>query len=201
MRVRRQFDHFEIQEELGAGGMGAVYRALDLTLPRPVALKLLKREHSESPEFVAQFQKEAAITASINHPHVVKVFTTADNAATMSNSGGMVAVVSYDPGTKVYPLLGFSHPADARSDSITVQMLLDHQVSGVVFAGGHFTTGIPYPGIPIDPDTPPPKKLYALGAALMILSAVQYLRLSAKMRRRKRRRHRRRPAEPGLSGS
>jgi CubicO group peptidase (beta-lactamase class C family) len=58
---------------------------------------------------------------------VLKVFTTADNAATMSNSGGTVAVVAYDPGTKVYPLLGFSHPADARSDSITVQMLLDHQ--------------------------------------------------------------------------
>ena len=43
---------------------------------------------------------------------VLKVFTTADNAATMSNSGGTVAVVAYDPGTKVYPLLGFSHPAD-----------------------------------------------------------------------------------------
>lgn len=75
-RVRRHFDHFEIQEELGAGGMGTVYRALDLTLNRPVALKLLQREHSGNPEFVAQFQKEAAITASINHPHVVKVYST-----------------------------------------------------------------------------------------------------------------------------
>ena len=76
MRVRRLFDHFEIQEELGAGGMGTVYRALDLTLNRPVALKLLHREHSGNPGFVAQFQKEAAITASINHPHVVKVYST-----------------------------------------------------------------------------------------------------------------------------
>ncbi len=76
MRVRRKFDHFEIQEELGAGGMGTVYRALDLTLNRPVALKLLQRAHSENPEFVSQFQKEAATTASINHPHVVKVYST-----------------------------------------------------------------------------------------------------------------------------
>ena len=75
-RVRRHFDHFEIQEELGAGGMGTVYRALDLTLNRAVALKLLQREHSENPEFVTQFQKEAAITASINHPHVVRVYST-----------------------------------------------------------------------------------------------------------------------------
>ncbi|MEP6670071.1 MAG: protein kinase [Chthoniobacter sp.] len=75
-RVRRKFDHFEIQEELGAGGMGTVYRALDLNLNRPVALKLLQREHGGNPEFVAQFQKEASITASINHPHVVKVYST-----------------------------------------------------------------------------------------------------------------------------
>jgi serine/threonine protein kinase len=76
MRVRRRFDHFEIQEELGAGGMGTVYRALDMNLNRPVALKLLQRQHSGNPEFIAQFQKEAAITASINHPHVVKVYST-----------------------------------------------------------------------------------------------------------------------------
>ncbi|HET9898352.1 MAG TPA: serine hydrolase [Streptosporangiaceae bacterium] len=58
---------------------------------------------------------------------VLNTFTTADTAATMSNSGGTVAVLAYRPGTKVYPLLGFSHPADPRSDSITVQQLLDHQ--------------------------------------------------------------------------
>jgi len=76
MRVRQKFDHFEIQEQLGAGGMGTVYRALDLNLHRQVALKLLQSGHSQNPEFVAQFQKEAAITASINHPHVVKVYST-----------------------------------------------------------------------------------------------------------------------------
>ncbi len=76
MRVRRQFDHFELQEQLGSGGMGTVYRALDQNLGRQVALKLLQKEQSANPEFIAQFEKEAAITASINHPHVVKVFST-----------------------------------------------------------------------------------------------------------------------------
>jgi len=74
-RVRRDFDHFELQEELGAGGMGKVYRALDTKLNRPVALKVLRKEYSADQTFVAQFEKEAAITASINHPNVVKVFT------------------------------------------------------------------------------------------------------------------------------
>lgn len=76
MRVRRTFNHFELQEVLGAGGMGAVYRALDRNLNRPVALKLLREEHSQSPELIAAFAKEAAITASISHPHVVKVYST-----------------------------------------------------------------------------------------------------------------------------
>jgi hypothetical protein len=76
MRVRTRFDQFELQEALGVGGMGAVYRARDTNLHRLVALKLLQKEHSANPEFVAQFEKEAAITASINHPHVVKVYST-----------------------------------------------------------------------------------------------------------------------------
>src|SRR5258707_583861 len=76
MRVRRTFNHFELQEVLGSGGMGAVYLALDQNLHRPVALKLLREEHSKSPDLIASFEKEAAITASINHPHVVKVYST-----------------------------------------------------------------------------------------------------------------------------
>ena len=58
---------------------------------------------------------------------VTGTFTASDNAATMSLSGGTVAVVSYTPSTAAYPLLGFSHPADPRSDSITIQQLLDHE--------------------------------------------------------------------------
>ncbi len=79
MRVRKTFDNFELQEVLGAGGMGAVYRAYDRNLNRSVALKLLRREYGEDEEFVAQFQNEASITASINHPNVVKVFSAGND--------------------------------------------------------------------------------------------------------------------------
>jgi CubicO group peptidase (beta-lactamase class C family) len=58
---------------------------------------------------------------------VLGAFTSADNAATMSLSGGTVAVIRYSAGTAVYPLLGFSHPFDPLSDTITVQQLLDHE--------------------------------------------------------------------------
>ena len=76
MRVRQQFDHFKLLEVLGAGGMGAVYRALDLNLNRTVALKLLRQEHLSDVAIIGQFEKEAATTASINHPHVVKVYSS-----------------------------------------------------------------------------------------------------------------------------
>ncbi len=76
MRVRRSFDHFELQEVLGAGGMGAVYRALDTNLNRMVALKLLRKQFSADPEFVRQFEAEAATTASINHTNIVKVYSS-----------------------------------------------------------------------------------------------------------------------------
>ncbi|MES2570575.1 MAG: serine/threonine-protein kinase, partial [Verrucomicrobiota bacterium] len=75
MTVKRSFNHFEAQEILGAGGMGTVYRALDPNLNRTVAIKLLRREYSNDHEFVSQFQREAEVTASINHPHVVKVYS------------------------------------------------------------------------------------------------------------------------------
>jgi len=73
--IAATIDHFELQEVLGHGGMGAVYKAHDTSLDRPVALKLL-RKSSGSPEQIRQLATEAAITASINHPHVVRVFST-----------------------------------------------------------------------------------------------------------------------------
>jgi hypothetical protein len=67
---------FELMEVLGHGGMGVVYKARDVSLDRPVALKLLHREESGDPEQIEKLASEASITASINHPNVVKVFTT-----------------------------------------------------------------------------------------------------------------------------
>jgi eukaryotic-like serine/threonine-protein kinase len=78
-RARRNFDHFEIEEILGAGGMGAVYLALDTSLNRKVALKLLRKEYSLNPTFVQQFKTEAAVTASINHPHVINVYSSGED--------------------------------------------------------------------------------------------------------------------------
>ena len=75
MRASRQYNHFSIVEHLGTGGMGSVYKAMDRNLNRMVALKLLRRELSADETYIAKLEDEARITASINHPFVVKVFS------------------------------------------------------------------------------------------------------------------------------
>ena len=75
MRVRKQFNNFALQQVIGEGGMGTVFEALDLNLLRSVAVKILKREYSADEESIAKLETEARITASISHPHVVKVFS------------------------------------------------------------------------------------------------------------------------------
>lgn len=75
LRAHRQFNNYQLVELLGEGGMGSVYKAVDRTLSRDVALKILKKECSANAEERAKLEEEARITASINHPHVVKVFS------------------------------------------------------------------------------------------------------------------------------
>jgi eukaryotic-like serine/threonine-protein kinase len=73
--IRRNFDHFEVVETLGAGGMGTVYKARDTHLERYVALKLLHRDLRSEPDHSAQLQEEARVAASVNHPNVVQIFS------------------------------------------------------------------------------------------------------------------------------
>ncbi len=89
-----QIHHFELMSVLGRGGMGVVYRAQDTSLDRPVALKLLKKSGGASDEQIAQLATEASITALINHPHVVKVFTTG-----MDHGRFYIAMELVDQGT------------------------------------------------------------------------------------------------------
>src|SRR5262250_393027 len=61
---------YEIQSAIGAGGMGEVYRATDITLGRQVAIKVLPEAFAQDPERVARFEREAKTLASLNHPNI-----------------------------------------------------------------------------------------------------------------------------------
>ncbi len=65
---------YEIIGNLGAGGMGEVYRARDTRLGRDVAIKVLPASFSHDPERLRRFEQEARATAALNHPNILAVF-------------------------------------------------------------------------------------------------------------------------------
>jgi len=69
------FGNYELERELGQGGMGTVYRARDNGLNRKVALKILKTDLSDDPAFARKFLDEVEVTASLAHPNIIRVYT------------------------------------------------------------------------------------------------------------------------------
>jgi serine/threonine-protein kinase len=66
-------NNYRIIEGLAAGGMGEVYRAVHLRLPRTLAIKTMNLEFAARPEWVARFCREAKILAQLRHPNIVQV--------------------------------------------------------------------------------------------------------------------------------
>ena len=74
-------DGFLIEEVIGVGGMGAVYRALDTKLDRQVALKLLPPDQAADPEVVARFYQEGRSAARLDHENIARVYCIGQDGA------------------------------------------------------------------------------------------------------------------------
>lgn len=70
---------YRVVADLGKGGMGEVYRADDLTLGQPVALKFLPAHLASDPDRLARFRKEVAVARRVSHPHACRVYDIADH--------------------------------------------------------------------------------------------------------------------------
>ncbi|HEX4914053.1 MAG TPA: serine/threonine-protein kinase, partial [Vicinamibacterales bacterium] len=77
---------YEITSQIGAGGMGEVYRARDSKLKREVAIKVLPDDVSADRERLARFQREAEVLASLNHPNIAHIHG-------LEESNGTIALV------------------------------------------------------------------------------------------------------------
>ena len=83
---------YQLESKLGSGGMSTVYLALDQTLDRPVAIKVLHREISDDPDQLERFSREARAAASLTHPNLVGVIDAGEDG------GHPYIVFEYVPG-------------------------------------------------------------------------------------------------------
>ena len=88
-----------IEAVLGRGGMGVVYRALQLDLGRPVALKVIASDRAADAGFRERFQRESRLAASFDHPHVVPVHGAGEE------DGELYIVMRYVRGSDLHALI------------------------------------------------------------------------------------------------
>jgi serine/threonine-protein kinase len=67
-------DRYRLDDRIATGGMGEVWRAVDLVLGRPVAVKLLRDDYAQHPETLERFRAEARHTAAVSHPGIAQMY-------------------------------------------------------------------------------------------------------------------------------
>ena len=73
-QIRQTVGDYEVLDKLGQGGMGAVYRARQISLDRIVALKVLPAQFGDDPDYIGRFQREARVASGLRHPNLVGVY-------------------------------------------------------------------------------------------------------------------------------
>src|SRR5690625_4662385 len=67
-------ERYRIKKTIGGGGMANVYLARDIILDRDVAIKVLRLEFANDPEFIERFDREAQAATSLSHPNIVNIY-------------------------------------------------------------------------------------------------------------------------------
>ena len=111
-----------IEAVAGRGGMGIVYRATQLSLGRPVAVKLIAPDRAADPGFRERFERESRVAAAIDHPNVIPVYAAGEEG------GHLYIVMRYVSGTDLQGLLARERQlpaADVAAIALQVGAALD----------------------------------------------------------------------------
>ncbi|MFO7945505.1 MAG: Stk1 family PASTA domain-containing Ser/Thr kinase [Armatimonadota bacterium] len=99
---------YRLEEQIGDGGVATVYRGTDVSLQRPVAVKILREEHSDDSEVVERFRREARAAAKLNHPNIVQIYDTG------SDDGIHYIIMEYLPEPDFKHIINEYAPLPAR---------------------------------------------------------------------------------------
>ncbi len=105
-RVPMLLSSFLLLEVLGKGGMGVVYRALDQSLGRYVAIKVMRQSLGEDKQFVANFFREARAAAALNHRNLVQIYSCGEE------HGQPYIVMELVGGSKLDAMISGGNPID-----------------------------------------------------------------------------------------
>lgn len=116
--IGRKLSHFHINERIGEGGMGTVYKATDMSLKRTVAIKMLHPNLVNNPDSFKRFQNEAHLSARISHPNVATLFDFQES------DNSHFIVMEYVKGKAMDDVLKLQeHISDHESVKIILQVL------------------------------------------------------------------------------
>lgn len=91
--------HYRVQELVGRGAMGVVYKALDVNIDRQVAIKVMSVEARSDPAFVERFHQEARMQGALNHPNIALLFDY------FVHKGAPIAVMEFIDGESLDQLI------------------------------------------------------------------------------------------------
>ncbi len=117
-------ERYQLEESLGTGGMAVVYRAQDRMLERAVAIKILREDFSDDPDFQERFRQEAKAAANLSHPNIVTVHDFG------LDRGRLFIVLEHVPGTNLKKIL----QRRGRLDEEEAISLMIQACAGVGFA-------------------------------------------------------------------